>query len=174
MKRYKCADFYCLELQVYPLNYRPNGKLLTHDDTDWHIEASRMAKINIDFFEKFVEKVFNKSMSFFYTNYMFHVRETIKEVVDNWYDIKMSDKETWCQYLIPIEYQNLIDWCEEHKPEHSRVKTRFTIQHLAWRTKTNYFENEAYQNTKKSRKKFKELRKNKLNRLTIKDKILLN
>ena len=138
-KPMKCADYYCLRLQSHPIDFKKDGKLLTHDDHDWRVEAHRMAEENLKFRDKFAEQVFDRPAQFFYENYMLHVPEVISELCLTFHDIVLGYHELYYQYLVPVKYKKLIKWMELNKPEHNRVPKIYNIRYLEYRRNDSGF-----------------------------------
>ena len=136
--RYKCKDFYCLYIPLYPSDIK-HLKIKDNDDPRWHSEAYKLISIWFVFKDKLIEKLFGVNLDFFRWNYACFTVETIVEFLEIWYNIRLHDAEHGYQFLIPVQYTELINWIQENKPSWSRERKHYRLGLLKKKKKKTEF-----------------------------------
>lgn len=171
MKNYKYSDFYCLKIQTIPTNIKIKGKKVDYNHPKWREKQNKLVSSYLLFYNLLLKKTLGKDKDFFYINYTCFTRETIREFLQIWHDIYLSESSLGHELIIPKEYKNLIEWCERNKPKSSKVLKRFNIFHINYYSKREFhFANIAFEFSKKNLfEKYPDIYKKQI-KLTIEDK----
>lgn len=108
----KCKDYYLLKIQIYP-----DVRSKRHTGQIDHKKYAEMYESYMEFRDKFIEKVFNKPITWFYQQHVTLTYDVVKEYLEVWYQIKIGDHESHIGIYIPWKYPNLIQWVKDNRPK---------------------------------------------------------
>ena len=150
---YKCSDFYCIKIPFYPKKLKVKGVIVNHEHPKYREKLQKMIEIHLAFKSKFLERIFDKPLTFFVDNYFLYHRECVEELLEICYSIKIIEGEGYYKYLIPIKYKNLIEWIKQNKPLKSKEPKKFYVNFLHFKTEFHYLPI-AFQRSKELRTKY--------------------
>ena len=88
----KCSEYFCAKILWHPKKLKKDADGVW-DHTSRTI-AQEMIKAHLDFKDKFLLQVFNRSNQFFYHNYGCFTKETIVEFLEMWHGIRICEYES--------------------------------------------------------------------------------